>query len=146
MIPDPPRACGACSLCCKLLPIAALDKPHDKWCVHCRPGAGGCMVYETRPEACRTFDCRWLTDAAFGGHWFPQTSKMVVQTVEVDDPAYDLFVDVHVDRGGTNAWRADPFAADLQTISARPRTLVRIFQAGRTFIVRPGETLELKRA
>ena len=32
--PALPRACGACSLCCKLLPIAALDKPHDRWCMH----------------------------------------------------------------------------------------------------------------
>jgi hypothetical protein len=141
-----PRACGACSLCCKLLPIAALGKPHDTWCPHCRPGAGGCTIYQTRPDACRTFDCLWLTDASFGEHWFPQKSKMVVQVIEVEDAAYDRFVDVHVDRGAMDAWRRDPYAIDLRKMSARPRTLVRIFQGPRTFVVRPGETIELKRA
>jgi uncharacterized cysteine cluster protein YcgN (CxxCxxCC family) len=140
------RACGACSLCCKLLPIAELDKPHDRWCAHCRPGAGGCTIYETRPQACRTFNCLWLTEVTVADHWFPQKSKMVVQIVGVEDPSYDRFIDVHVDRGAADAWRRDPYATDLQQMSTRPRTLVRIFQGGRTFIVRPGETLEVKRA
>lgn len=146
-IADPPsvRACGSCSLCCKLLPIAALDKPHDRWCIHCRPSAGGCTIYESRPQPCRSFDCFWLADATAGEHWYPQKSKMVVQIIAVQDPAYDRFVDVHVDRGAADAWRSDPYAADLRKMSARQRTLVRIFQGSRTFIVRPGETLELKR-
>ena len=70
---------------------------------------------------------------------------MVVQITGGHDAAYDAFVDVLVDRGAANAWRQDPFAADLEKMSRHPRTLVRIFQGGRTFIVRPGETLEVKR-
>jgi hypothetical protein len=141
-----PRTCGACSLCCKLLPIAALDKPHDRWCVHCRPGAGGCTIYETRPEPCRSFSCHWLADASFGEHWFPQTSKMLVQVVAVQDANYDCFVDVHVERAASDVWRRDPYLGDLERLAANPRTLVRIFRGDRTFIVRPGETLEVKRA
>jgi len=142
----PPRACGACSLCCKLLPIAALDKPHDQWCPHCRPGAGGCTIYESRPETCRSFSCHWLADSSVGEHWAPLKSKMVVQITGGHDAAYDRFVDVHVDRGAADAWRAPPYAGDLARLAALPRTLVRVFYGSRTFIVRPHEVLEIKRA
>ena len=43
------RACGNCSLCCKLLAIAELNKPIDTWCPHARPGRGGCSIYPDRP-------------------------------------------------------------------------------------------------
>ena len=44
----PGRACGTCSLCCKVLSVFELAKPAGKWCTHCRPG-NGCDVYATRP-------------------------------------------------------------------------------------------------
>ncbi len=140
------RACGACSLCCKLLPIAALEKPHDRWCAHCRPGAGGCTIYDSRPQTCRTFSCHWLADPAAGEHWAPLKARMVVQITGGHDAAFERFVDVHVDRGAAEAWRNEPYAGDLRRLSADPRTLVRIFQGNRTFVVRPGEVLEVKRA
>ena len=143
--PALPRACGACSLCCKLLPIAALDKPHDRWCMHCRPGAGGCTIYDSRPQTCRSFSCHWLADASFGDHWAPLKAKMLVQVARVDDAAYECFVDVHVDRGGADGWREEPYAGDLRRFAAAPRTLVRVFQGSRMFIVRPHETLEVRR-
>ncbi|QAY94739.1 hypothetical protein CWB41_02425 [Methylovirgula ligni] len=71
---------------------------------------------------------------------------MVVQITGGHDAAFDRFVDVHVDRGAADAWRSKPYAADLRRLSADPRTLVRIFQSNRTFVVRPGEVLEVKRA
>jgi len=55
------RECGPCSMCCRLLPVAQLDKPADQWCVHARPGRGGCAIYADRPPACRSFSCLWLT-------------------------------------------------------------------------------------
>ena len=56
------RACGACSLCCKLLQIdePELKKPANEWCRHCRPGKGGCAIYDERPPVCRDFACEWL--------------------------------------------------------------------------------------
>jgi hypothetical protein len=142
--PSQPRACGACSLCCKLLPVAALEKPHEKWCAHCRPGAG-CAIYESRPETCRSFACHWLADPAAGEYWAPLSSRMVVQITGGHDATYRRFVDVHIDRGATDAWRREPYAADLRRMSADPRTLVRVFQGRRSFIVQPGEVLEMKR-
>ncbi len=30
----------------------------DRYCVHSHPETRGCTVYEQRPAACRTYDCR----------------------------------------------------------------------------------------
>jgi hypothetical protein len=65
------RECGNCSLCCKLLPIAArsdggnddfpFDKPAGEWCKHCSPG-NGCKVFgrPDLPSLCRNYRCAWL--------------------------------------------------------------------------------------
>ena len=41
------RDCGSCSLCCKILGIAALDKPVGQWCPNCVQGQG-CAIYADR--------------------------------------------------------------------------------------------------
>jgi hypothetical protein len=61
------RRCGSCSLCCRLPSIAALEKPIDTWCMHCRPGNGGCSIYADRPPACRMFNCGWLKPHIWNG-------------------------------------------------------------------------------
>src|SRR4051794_7389373 len=63
------RACGSCSLCCKLLPIRELEKPENKWCVHCKPASGGCTIYADRPPSCREFACHWLISKNLGDEW-----------------------------------------------------------------------------
>ena len=56
------RACGSCSLCCKLVAVGKKDesfqKPQGVWCEHCAKPR--CRVYETRPNACREYKCLWL--------------------------------------------------------------------------------------
>jgi hypothetical protein len=50
------RRCGACSLCCQILGVdepPAFSKPPDRWCPHCRPGKGGCTIYDERLVALR---------------------------------------------------------------------------------------------
>lgn len=37
-------------------------KPEGKWCSQCHKSKG-CLVYDTRPQSCRTFKCLWLEDA-----------------------------------------------------------------------------------
>ena len=58
------RPCGSCSLCCKLMSVgdgpdaeknAWFVKPGGVWCPYCKPGKGGCSIYEQRPVECRTF-------------------------------------------------------------------------------------------
>lgn len=53
------RRCGDCSLCCKLLPNVALDKPAGQACKFQRHGKG-CTIYARRPEECQFWSCRWL--------------------------------------------------------------------------------------
>jgi len=144
-MPDSMRACGACSLCCKLLPIAALDKPADRWCTHSRPGAGGCMIYDERPETCHSFQCAWIADEAINDHWNPLHSKMVMQITNNRDANYDIFIDVHVDRGAANIWRTEPYYSELRRISQAKRTLVRVFYGPRVWMIFPDGDAEIKK-
>jgi hypothetical protein len=58
------RACGSCSLCCRVLGVAELDKPEGAWCQHCTKSAG-CAIFgqAERPLPCRTWTCAWLDGA-----------------------------------------------------------------------------------
>ncbi len=57
-----PRSCGSCTACCRLLPVPEIWKPALKKCDH--QSFKGCRIYETRPNACRTWSCLWLLDAS----------------------------------------------------------------------------------
>ena len=74
------RACGACSLCCKVMGVPEVKERHD-WCPHADPGHG-CKIYEERPAPCRTFSCRWLLDETLPAHWFPRTARIVIDLAE----------------------------------------------------------------
>jgi hypothetical protein len=58
------RACGGCTLCCKLLPVRTLGKPANTRCQHQRNGKG-CAVYHKAafPAECAIWNCRWLGEA-----------------------------------------------------------------------------------
>ena len=71
------RRCGSCSLCCRLLDVPRVDKPKNDWCPHCRPGKGGCAIYDRRPQVCRGYACEWLA-GRLGDECFPPRAKMVV--------------------------------------------------------------------
>ena len=53
------RVCGDCSACCVTHGVPAMNKDAGAACHRMRP-TGGCMVYEIRPRACRTYKCAWL--------------------------------------------------------------------------------------
>jgi hypothetical protein len=68
---DPPvsRTCGSCRLCCKLVGVYIKDETEAEhfreftkhpfqWCPHAC--SDGCSQYETRPYACREYQCFWL--------------------------------------------------------------------------------------
>ena len=57
------RACGTCTLCCKLMEVRDLGKDDGVWCKHVLQGRG-CGIYQTRPESCRTFLCGWISTEA----------------------------------------------------------------------------------
>jgi hypothetical protein len=57
------RRCGDCQLCCKLLPVTALNKAAGERCRHQRHHKG-CAVYRKAgfPPACGDWTCRWLVN------------------------------------------------------------------------------------
>jgi hypothetical protein len=138
------RACGECSLCCKLLAIADLDKPGGEWCRHCKPTHDGCMIYDRRPEVCRKFACQWLKDASFGDEWFPPKARMFLF---VDGSVRPLVLRIVSDVLGR--WRKPPYYDRIQWladcgISGQPLRFDTVAQYGRRFwLILPGKEIEL---
>ena len=54
------RNCGTCTLCCKVLEIAELNKPMGSWCAKCKPGVG-CTIHDHKPAECTTFNWAYLS-------------------------------------------------------------------------------------
>jgi hypothetical protein len=105
------RTCGSCSLCCKVMSIAALGKPQGIWCKHCEPGKG-CTIYRQRPGECRQFYCSYLTTEALGEEWRPTKSRIVLSEEAV---AYGgSRMAAHVDPGRPDAWKAEPYYSQLK--------------------------------
>jgi hypothetical protein len=137
----PDRECGTCSLCCKLLGIAELDKPEARWCPHCAPGKGGCQIYESRPAACQGFHCAWLQSSDFGPEWKPTISKMVLarEHGEVDR------VTIFVDPSFPTAWQREPYYSRLRSfavaLGGKVEVLVRI--SDRCIVLLPDKNVDL---
>lgn len=110
--PAPGRACGTCTVCCKVYDVIELGKPMGQWCRHCEPGQG-CGIHPTRPEQCRAFHCLWMVSPWMGPEWKPERSKMVLTL----DPA-TRFMLVQVDPGAPSAWKREPYYAQLKRWSA----------------------------
>lgn len=110
--PAPGRACGTCTLCCKVYDVPALEKPAGSWCRHCKPGLG-CGIHDTRPQHCRSFFCLWMTQAWLGPEWKPERAKMVLTV----DPGTGFLL-VQVDPGAPNAWRTEPYYRHLKQWAA----------------------------
>jgi hypothetical protein len=104
----PGRACGTCTLCCKVFQLAELEKPAGVWCRHCAQGVG-CRIHPTRPAQCRDFFCLWMTDATMPAEWKPERSKMVLSIFPANG-----FIYVQVDPGYPQAWRKAPYYDQLR--------------------------------
>jgi hypothetical protein len=109
----PVRSCGDCSLCCKVMRIAALDKPPGSWCKHCKPGSG-CTIYPDRPQECRDFVCLYLINAELGEEWKPSQSKIVL----VSEQDGNRIV-AHVDPQRPDAWKQQPYYQQLKQWAAQ---------------------------
>jgi uncharacterized protein len=105
----PGRTCGRCSLCCLVYPVPEMDKLKDVWCKHCRPGQGGCSIYNTRPPVCRDYTCSWL-DGTLPDHWYPLRTMMVL-----DKSPGLLRVIAHPDH--PDRWREEPFYNELKALA-----------------------------
>lgn len=109
-VPLPGRACGKCTLCCKLQPVHEIGKPAFEWCPHCTPGQG-CSIYATRPAGCRVFHCGWRLWPQLGDEWRPDLSKLVVYMVGKQG---ERRLTVNVDPSRPAAWRRPDLYAKLR--------------------------------
>ena len=132
------RACGDCTLCCKVMAIEAIAKPAGQWCRHCKPGRG-CQIYDSRPAECRAFHCLWLVDDRFGPHWKPARSKMVLT-------ASDDGLEIRCDPGFPDAWRKQPFRSEIGKLAASGEThdvTVLVVTGERIVMVTPDREFDL---
>jgi len=105
------RTCGDCSLCCLLFHVPELEKPADQWCSHCRPGHGGCSIYEQRAPVCRGFRCLWLDPTGpLSDAWFPKTSGIIAY-LEPDADTGEMVLHLLVDPQTPDRWNEEPFAS-----------------------------------
>lgn len=135
------RGCKGCTLCCKVLAIAELDKPRAVWCTHCDVKAG-CKIHGRHPAECRDFYCGYLINGELGEHWNPTKSKMVLAYEEAHAPR----LSVHVDPGRPNAWREEPYYSQIKRWAAAAvakRGQVIVWQGRNTIAVLPDRDKDL---
>jgi hypothetical protein len=136
--PSAKKACGDCTLCCKVMAVEELAKPASSWCPHCKPGRG-CLIYATRPAECRSYSCLWLLDDRLDQHWKPSKSKLVL-TTSPDG------IEIRCDPGFPDAWRKEPFRSDIQqwAVSGEPLDVTVVVITGEKMIlVTPGREFDL---
>jgi hypothetical protein len=102
------RACGTCTLCCKVAAVEELAKPIGAWCPHCRQKSG-CTIYSARPVSCRTFHCQWLLENGLGPEWKPERAKFALVK-----SAGGTHLTALVDPGFPSAWRRSPYYENLK--------------------------------
>jgi hypothetical protein len=114
----PGKACGACSMCCKVLEIEELEKPAGPSCWNCLVG-GGCRIYETRPDVCRDFECQWKNDRGMS----PQMRPDRVGTILMEDEDTEEYRAV-CDPETPFAWRTPLIFQHLVAMAKSGRTVV----------------------
>jgi hypothetical protein len=135
------RSCGTCSLCCKFYSVPELDKPSNVWCRHCRPGKGGCSIYQERPPVCVSFICLWLR-GQLGDEWWPPRSKIVVNHYWDEEKNFPT-MEFRVDENYPNRWREEPYYSQIKRLSVESemfRVIVRV--RGTTFHIFPTREIE----
>lgn len=127
-------------MCCRVMAVDELAKPGGVLCAHARPGKG-CGIYETRPRACRTFECVWLMDPEMPHRFRPDQTKVVL-----DQDAQATRLIARCDPANPGAWRRHPIYAALKAYAADTWGTGRIVLAvagRRTWLVAPREDVDL---
>jgi hypothetical protein len=137
----PGRACGTCTLCCKLIAVAEFNKPPGEWCPHV-VRKGGCAIHATRPTGCRTFFCDWMTEKELGPDWKPEKSKLVMVTGEGGH------ITAFVDPGVPGAWRQAPYFAALKHLAteglrASPMRIITARIGTRIIVILPDREIDV---
>jgi hypothetical protein len=138
----PGRACGSCSMCCKVVSIAELAKPAGQWCGHCRPGRG-CGIHASRPVVCRSFYCEWIVARGLGPEWKPDKAKFLLFKTN-----QGRRLTAHVDPGQANAWRRSPYYENLKAWACEaaeqsPMHLIDVMIGEHAIVILPDRDVEV---
>lgn len=97
--------CGKCTLCCRLLGVAELEKPPHVWCQHCTPGKG-CRIHEAAnyPSDCASYVCLWR-QCRDEGVKIPSKLRPDRCKVVIDARNYEQAHNVRCDPAHPDAWR-----------------------------------------
>lgn len=112
------KACGSCTLCCKVLEIEYFQKPAGQLCSHCEIQKG-CTFYAHRPSICREYECLWLTERTLPPHLRPDR----IGTLFMEDPDEDIYQAV-CDPLKPMAWRAPVVFQHLVQVAKSGRVVV----------------------
>lgn len=140
------RRCGSCTLCCKLLPVVAVNKGAGERCRHASH-AKGCRIYPDRPFECKSWSCRWLADPRTKGMPRPDRCHYVIdikydtitlQNNDTGEKRHSPVLQVWVDPAYPDAHRAPELRAymGLMADKYRAATLIR-WDSARAMIIYP---------
>lgn len=137
----PGRACGSCTLCCKVIAVEDFQKPPGVWCAHCVRGKG-CGIYQTRPTDCRTFFCEWMLAPSLGPEWKPERAKFALVVGEGGH------LTAFVDPGFPGAWRATPYFELLKRWAldgarASPPRIITVRIGARVIVILPNREIDV---
>lgn len=107
----PGRSCDGCTLCCKLMRVSALQKPHLVLCEHCDEGIG-CRIYADRPKECRDFYCTYRWSPELGEEWKPTACGMVMS---YEGRTKRVNISVDPERGAV--WRTEPYYTQIKAMA-----------------------------
>lgn len=130
-------------MCCKVLKVEDLGKPGGVMCSHCAQGAG-CQIYDSRPQECRLFYCRFLHDPSLREEWRPSKSRIVV-AVAPDRQR----IAAHVDPERPGAWRREPFYSTFKAwareLASQPDRVGQMYVAigKRTIVILPDRNVDV---
>lgn len=137
-MPNRPKSCGPCGLCCKVFAVEELAKPMGVQCAHF---SAGCTIYAHRPTPCRTFQCVWLMDPEMPHRFRPDQTKVVLD----QDPDGTRLI-ARCDPANPQAWRRNPMYAALKAYAAQTwgtGKLVLAVTGRRTWVIAPSEDIDL---
>jgi len=139
------KACGSCTMCCKLFEINWLDrpKPAGKWCPHCRPGQG-CAIWNELPAGCSAYYCIWRLDPDLGPEWRPDRARFILTHAHQDAPLAVL-----VDPAQPDAHRREPYRSRLartarEILDGRGSTIV-VFRGQERALLFPDREVPIPR-
>ena len=137
----PGKACGSCTLCCKVIAVKDFDKKPGVWCAHCVRGTG-CGIYETRPTDCRTFFCEWMLEKNLGPEWKPERCKFALVMGEGGH------LTAFVDPGVPSAWRKEPYFTAFRRLAAQgqstsPQRIVTVRIGARVIVILPDREIDV---